>query len=663
MRATNVRQAVFAAASMASMPPSRKASDTVIDVVVDAPALHPTEFRNDVTLPAYRLDRAALGRPGVTAASALASVPGVQTTRSGGAADLAGVSIRASRSAQVPIYLAGVRLNDELTGTTDLGSLPMWLLERAEIYRGHAPIGSDQLGIGGAIVFEPRRFREPRVGAALGIGSFGHRDIMGTLAWGGALGARGSAGAMLAVRHGFSRGDYSYLDDGGTLFDARDDVLRRRLNADTETLDVWSLGHLDTRGAKIDLLLGARSRRGGAPGLAALPATRARMEARRLIAGVDVKLACRTAACAWRLKTSALLTGRVLDDPAGELGRAGSIRNDGQRVSAEVSTSRMLSAFARADVGVQQQMSRLRISPGIDGVSAARRSLSRGRVAVTLRVPSLPLWLVSSGAVECHASFGDAGVCSVLAPVGRLGARYDLARQLALQLNLGRYVRVPTLGELYGTSPEVQGNQSLEPESGYSVDAGLSASYRGGVAEAYAQVFGFVRWADELIAYRRSSFGALRPYNAEAARVAGMEVGSGGWYRRRLRLALNLTLLDPRDTSASRHTDSTLLPLQARFVAAPEMELRSGAWRRMGLDYAALTLRYLHRASRVADPAGLIRLGAQNQLDLDVVLSFLAKRIRASVRATNLLAEHDVDLVGAPLPGRAVYAKDRKSVV
>ena len=47
-------------------------------------------------------------------------------------------SHRGATSAQTPIYLAGVRLNDELTGTVDLSSLPLWMLHRIEANRVRA---------------------------------------------------------------------------------------------------------------------------------------------------------------------------------------------------------------------------------------------------------------------------------------------------------------------------------------------------------------------------------------------------------------------------------------------------------------------------------------------------------------------------------------------
>ncbi len=106
--------------------------------------------------PRPRVDERELTRPGANAASVLSHVPGVQVSESGGSADPATASLRGATSAQTPVYLAGIRLNDDVTGSVDLSLIPVWMLGRAEIYRGNAPADSDRLGIGGAVYFEPR---------------------------------------------------------------------------------------------------------------------------------------------------------------------------------------------------------------------------------------------------------------------------------------------------------------------------------------------------------------------------------------------------------------------------------------------------------------------------------------------------------------------------
>ncbi len=257
--------------------------------------------------------------------------------------------------------------------------------------------------------------------------------------------------------------------------------------------------------------------------------------------------------------------------------------------------------------------------------------------------------------MECHSTAADEvdQTCGVLEPVGRLGARWEVIDSLSVHGNVGRYVRVPTLGELYGISSVVRGNSELDVEQGLSVDLGVSASGGGDTLTAYGQLVGFVRFTDELIAYRRSSFGFIRPYNAGSARVLGSELAAGaiGW--RVLHAGVALTLLDPRDVTSDRTIVNDLLPFQSRLVAAPMLELVAPAWPLLQLDRASVGARYRYRSSRVADPAGLIVLEADGQLDLDGSMSFLDRRIALRWRLSNLINRRTYDLVGYPLPGRA----------
>jgi iron complex outermembrane receptor protein len=132
------------------------------------------------------------------------------------------------------------------------------------------------------------------------------------------------------------------------------------------------------------------------------------------------------------------------------------------------------------------------------------------------------LSFVALGAGECHTTSaeGHSETCGILEPTGRLGAQVRPAEWLTLLGNVGRYVRVPTLGELYGVSPLVLGDPGLEPESGIATDVGFRLSHPATHPQglnAYLEIFGFQRHSRNLIAYRRTSFRQVRPYNVGRA--------------------------------------------------------------------------------------------------------------------------------------------------
>src|SRR5262249_18340338 len=163
--------------------------------------------------------------------------------------------------------LAGVRLNDDVTGGADLSTVPLFALDRVEVYRGNAPSDADRLGIGGAIFFEPRLPRGTHAGAMFGAGSFGALSF-------GAFGSIGDerAGALLSFSGQSAANDYTFTDDGGTA-DPRDDRVVNRENGDATTYDAWALGRVALPGGgRLVLLANAFTREQGVVGTTFSPA-------------------------------------------------------------------------------------------------------------------------------------------------------------------------------------------------------------------------------------------------------------------------------------------------------------------------------------------------------------------------------------------------------
>ncbi len=620
-----------------------------MDVWVAGEERRPTEALRDPTAATFVLERRELEQPGRTAADALGRVPGVEVTRTGGGADLATASLRGTTSAQTPIHLAGVRLNDDLTGTADLSGLPLWLMRRVEVDRGNAPAAAQRLGLGGAIFFEPIVPMHTLGRAAVGIGSFGHGELRAAAAFGGP-----KASALVAVRSERAQDDYEFTDDRGTRFDRSDDVTVRRVNADHAQTDAWVIGRWQASGMRIQAVANGLSREQGAPGLQVVPATQARATLSRALGGVSGEHACRDGRCSVEWGVDALVTRYHLADPLRELGGATSIDNAGERSRQHLRVRSRLGSGVELSVGAAQELQHLSVLQGAESLSARRQVLHgdvESRIVLGERAT-----LVAITSLDCHStsSSGAMTPCGILAPSARVGVRARWTDGVELFGNAGRYLREPTLGELYGISSALRGNDELRPETGEGVDFGLSANGKRGGVSGYAQLDGFARWSHDLIAFRRSTFGAVRPYNVGAARVLGVEAALGAAVGRWLRGSLALTWLDPRDTSPNRPQTRDLLPFRSRFTAAPALEVRAPGYRRIGLDDLGVTLRWLYRSARVADPAGLIVLPELSQFDLEFDANW-ARHASLRGRVANLLDQRTFDLTGYPLPGRAGY--------
>ncbi len=602
------------------------------------------------TLAATRVEQSELARPGANASSVMSHVPGVQVSETGAASDLATASVRGATSAQTPVYLAGIRLNDDVTGVADLSLVPLWMLSRAEVYRGNAPADADRLGIGGAVFFEPRVPRGNHVRAGASLGSYGEHS-----AWLGAEVAQRGDAALIAFRAAGARNDYPYLDDNGTPTTTADDHVRDRPNADYAERDAWAIGRttLGAHGARVSTVLNAFEREQGVTGLAAVPARSARAETARLLAGLSARLPCGDAPdCEIVLTSQAVSARSRLSDPRTELG-LGTERLDSQgtRVAQSARVSLNGPVF-RGLLGANVELERL----ALDGAGALRANRSTASARASLSASLTRDTLLSGLAlVTCDRTDGpqQSSGCADLTPEGRIGVRQKWGA-FEVRANVGRYARVPTLGELYGVSAVVRGSSALVPEQGLTGDLGARWEAPLGPVWAYLDVLGFARRVSDLIAYRRTSFGAVSPYNVGSARVLGAELEAGAAWANHARAALALSALDPRDTSATRSLQNDLVPYQSRLFGSlfveGFIEPRSLV-RRAGLD-----LRVNHRSSRLADPAVLFVLPASTSLDLGASLSF-GRAHELSLRASldDVFDAHRFDFIGYPLPGRTAH--------
>ncbi len=605
------------------------------DVFVTGARPGPIAPRHDADGGVTVLSGEDVRQPGGTVGDALRRAPGVQLTDTGG---LVTATVRGASASELPVYLAGIRINDEVSGVADLSTVPLWGLERIEVYRGGAPDAADRLGIGGAVFLEPRRPRRAQGGAGAEIGSYGARSLR--LFGGPARGWLASFEASSATN------DFPYVDDRGTRFTTADDVVRRRANADQSSRSLWLMGHEELGGGTLDLVASSYAREAGVPGLGVVPALHARVSQERRLLGVRTTAACAgEGRCALSLSTAWVRAASTYDDPGAELGLGATrLTQAGERVEerAHVRWDVTDRATVAPDLAVARESLVLEGGPGL----RAARLFSRVGVAAEARLGAR-LRARALVAGECHGtSTSDARLCDTSVITPRVSARVG-GHALHVEAVLGRYARVPTLGELFGVSGTVRGAADLRPERGASAEVGGRATTR----RVHLEVWAFGRLSEDLLAYRQTALGYVRPYNVGRARTMGAETVVQWIPMRWLSLGGALSLLDARDTTPARPQANDLLPYRARLVAAPRVE----AVTETPLGRVSGNVRYTYQASRTADPAGLIVLPAQGSLDAGLGVSALDERVTVRARGANLLGERRLDTVGYPLPGRAFY--------
>ena len=656
----------------AAPSPAPSASPPPAEVVVRAPRPLLGHSARAPSVASTVVEGEALRSPGASSTDVLMQVPGVQVSRTGSGGELATASLRGTDAKQTPVYVGGVRINDEVAGSADLSAVPLWMMDRVEVFRGNAPDDADRLGPGGAVFFWPRLPRERRLGAGLGAGTFGAREGWIGFEQGGERGA-----LLVALRAAGADNDYRYLDDAGMRFNVAE-IERRRANADLTSLDAWMVGSFDPGGAsRVTALANVLRREQGVTGLSILPATRARAVTERALGGVSSSLPCPGAGarCRLRLSTTALAAGSNVTDPLGELASLGTPR---LTTTAHRSAQRAELRSSVAD-SVELSLSVLAAAETLH-IDRAQGSSNRAtristRAATTLAwAPLATTTLFGLAAVECHGTTGFGArygavfrrsdrPCGVLQPSLRAGARQRLTQSLEVLGNISRNVRVPVLGELYGSSPTVSGNPALRPEVSHGADLGLRAEHRGGRegVSLALDAFAFATFSDNLVRYQRASFDTVAPFNVSRARVLGAEVAAAGTLLGLVRAQLATTVLDPRETTDDRALDPTvndILPYTARLVVSVYAEVfAEPGLSALHQDEAAIGVRYYHRASRYADNAGLTVLPEQHLVDIEARSAWLGRDIGLRLAMRNAMDARQLDLLGLPLPGRSYHAQ------
>lgn len=614
----------------------------------------------------------ALREPGVEAAEVLSRTPGVQVKRTGSSADVSTISLRGAPASQVPVYLAGVRLNDDIVGVADLSRIPLFLIHRVTVYRSAAPLTLGRSGMSGAVLFEPTLPKENEARASIMAGSFGagaaHLSLTGAYDAGEV--ARGAT--TLAYRRAGASNNFSYRDDAGTGFDTGDDGRAVRENADSTEGDLWVVSRHAFRAkhgtASLTLFLNRFDREQGVTGLSLTPAEAARASLRRDLLGLTGTVPCQINGrpCSLQTTTGVSSTSLVTTDELGELALgAAKIEQLGARVTEQATFEVSLSPKWTSALSGIYETSHI----GIDGPSPAAPVLVRaqenyfGGVATLEAMATADLTLRGAARVSCVLMDGlEAGAATTFVrssyhqclPEGRVGAHLHLSDLWAVRATALRGLRFVTLGERYGVSAATRGNSDLSPEQGWAGDIGaLFSTPLGSQARLEVDSAAFVRLTDDLVAYQRSSLGYVRPYNVGSARMLGGEVTMEVDALQHLRARSGLSLLDARDTTSGSVTSGNLVPFQSPLTFSQDLEIYDetvrGALMRQGL---VLYLNF--RSYRVADPAGLIVIPGQVTLDAAYGVQ-LREAIELRFRAENILDSAQFDTVGFPLPGRAFF--------
>jgi vitamin B12 transporter len=591
----------------------------------------------------------------------LPEIPSARVMSTGADGQYAALALRGTEFNHTVVLLDDIPLSGPETGGFDLSQLPLAAFERVEVYRGGTPAYFGVSPIGGVLRLIPRRGGSDAVRASLGTESFGgYRAGLGSRVAVGRLSLVGDVGVVGA------NNDYAYLDDGNTPFNATDDLVRRRQNADFQRGHAMLASRIELERTTIDVTALYVGLSRGEPGVASRRTELASTSLQHtfLMIGVDHRGTLGSSR-PYRLR-AAVATGferRRSSDVFGELGYAPFDADDRTRVAHArlagavdlapffeliATTSARLDRFVPDDAFAsfeQHRSERDTLSANLE----ARAHGRLGRVPVELR-PSVRYEWTQGSAAGQDIHFADPRRIASSSPSFRVGVGAGVTRGLSLVGSAYSGTRNPTLLELFGNRARFLANPDLTPERAKGGDLGLVFSHcaRSVSLDLEARAFA-LRVEDIIDVFVVANHGQVKAINRESARIVGGELGGNITIFRHLRAIVSAHGLH------TEREEGLELPNRPRFVSLTRLEAMSGAIAPRVFDLAGF-VQVSHLGKTFYDAANLVRFPPRTTLDLGARAALFARGLSVFVTVRDVFDVRGMDFTRSPLPGRRFSA-------
>lgn len=245
-------------------------------------------------------------------------------------------------------------------------------------------------------------------------------------------------------------------------------------------------------------------------------------------------------------------------------------------------------------------------------------------------------------AANASARVDVAGPFVVVSP--KAGVVAELPFGLSVRANAGQAARTPSFSELYVVQGTLLPNPALRPERALTADLGAGWTHE----RAKLSVTGFLSLSEDLISYEYYPPNLARPFNFQAARVAGLEVEGELTPWPWLRAGASYTFLDTQNLKDDPRYYLKALPFRPQHRV--HARVSGGPWWLKGhAEVLYQSLQFTNRTESLSIPQRvLVNLGV-------TVTPWRRPRVSVSAEVKNLLDVSTQDLSGYPLPPRAFF--------
>ncbi|WP_321945407.1 TonB-dependent receptor domain-containing protein [Paraburkholderia sp. J10-1] len=153
------------------------------------------------------LDRVSPIDPSI--AQALATLPGVTVSQTGGPGSYTGVSIRGSSADQVAVFIDGIRVGSVTTGTAEWGDLATDSFDRVEVISGPAAASFGADAVGGVVQLFTRHASNQPNQTTVSFGGGSNKTFDTQVRTSGTIGSTGPLAALSGLTYSLGLHDYN----------------------------------------------------------------------------------------------------------------------------------------------------------------------------------------------------------------------------------------------------------------------------------------------------------------------------------------------------------------------------------------------------------------------------------------------------------------------